>query len=251
MTLSLSHPQLAAALADVAPVEAVTDWLADQNATLANVLVLYAGTAPVHANGLPKPILECWLDHHLQVLIGTGRKGTCVLAADAVRALTLEQYEGPPRRSPHPADAELELPAWRRLSHTLYAGARRRLTGGIGDREGVDLQVQSVWCLIKLGIAPLDELIPGPPEILPEVVVAVDEELAAARRDLKRRVLALFPEVRCYSPVLRGDVLAPRLILPDVLVIEPGGLGAYEAPKDIEAVGGAVVPGAMAGYGQT
>src|ERR1700722_1615635 len=62
MMITLEDPWLSDALAHGAPDGMIVDWLIDQDATLGDMALLFAGTPPLHTDGVTQSILALWLD---------------------------------------------------------------------------------------------------------------------------------------------------------------------------------------------
>lgn len=59
--ITLDTPWLASALASNAPPEVIVDYLQDNDCTLSDVLLLYAGDRPAYVDGIGAGVLIAWL----------------------------------------------------------------------------------------------------------------------------------------------------------------------------------------------
>ncbi len=212
LTDSPTYRSLTAAVpTDPSAVLALTDWLQDQGATLAEVLLLFAGTPPEWVDGLPQPVLVEWCratepDRREYPMAAVDVRRPLIFRWQAVREVSIEQYQ-----------AQRTIGALATICHGIEA---------IAADAARFLPVGTPWddlCEIARG-----ELI-GARRFAcysPGVLEAVVAALARARRWLKRQVLALFPEVVCgeYEVVdlnnsfatCRQTIHAPDLILPEM-----------------------------------
>ncbi len=228
MTIPLDHPIIRAFIADAAHAP-LADWLGEQGCTASDLAILYAGTAPEHADGISREALALWLAEW------AGQREQ----AAAVRAL--EEVRWPV----YPVGREIEY----------FVGVE--VVAGDGPcRPLVELNHRGKWlALLAINLLPREAaqqsfdspivLRPGDSfriRVVEDVSVAYGMSLrhaggygavhgrtltqAQARRDLMRRVLALpwVAHVRFERFAVRGPY-QDRAARFD---IRPSGVSLYE-----------------------
>lgn len=180
--LMLTHPTVEAFTTDRAW-PPLCDWLLERDVTLADLAVLFAGREPHHEDGLPQE----WLAN---ILAMQGREDD----AQVVRTLTLEQYRGRQHR-PLPYVYDQYDPEM--SEQGLFVRAIAREVEGLPGEAELGLAVVHDAVRVAMGLPPRH---PDRHDIsrLGNLVEAALLEIAVARRDLKRRVLAL----PCFAGVL-------------------------------------------------
>lgn len=170
--------------ADWSP-EMRADWLTDHDVTLASVLLLFAGTAPEHTDGLAQAALVAWLRATEPEQGPTGNVVWSVVRYrwQAVERVSIEQY-----RAERDFSHRVEGPA---VVWGIEAIAADAMQGchGVVSWENVRRWCGVAWHSSSCPVVASNQ-----------TINAIDAAVARARRWLKREVLALFPKVEIRIP---------------------------------------------------
>jgi hypothetical protein len=251
--LSAVNLWLAPIDADPAAALVAADWLEDQGLALPQLLPLFAGAPREYADGLHVLALIEWLKrtepqqrlyiqddgviHAIgQFGVAPTRPGKVECRFLAVAAVNIDQYmvylHWPKGVS---LDRVTEVPSIRPGMTSIAVDLFNRMLATVCFEACQDA-VQGAWD----GRIPEVEHVPG---LHQEAVACVGR----ARRDLKRRILALFPEVRVSCPTCEDRGFWPAVDLGSILGRAPQVCDRCMACRTIPAL--ALIPAEPAEYG--